>query len=365
MAWTKREHKKMEAWKKYLEMMRGLTDPSVTTGVAKADLSDVEKAAPNCGCISDLHTSVTADSCPMPKETYGDVKDAQVPDSTEFLENKDIEADESAKKEEKKENLMPMKDEVHFKDTKKGESAEVSKEGKNSTVTEKTDALKGTDDTKIASKDLKEPGSEPKYEVPEKKVDQKVPDKPKTETKTVKDDGSPREKNMGKEGKEVFMKAEVPDELMPLFREFLQEKGIKLEPEVASKEIEGPMEKTIYVDDDISELDLLELSNPIEFDSSEALGKSATQRLKIHNMMARLRLAKSLKVADIEFLVSDITKAKDQHGNDIDLPDVNGGASFVSPRDKNKMARKSEARTRCSEAAYVIEGKSGRDCRGG
>ena len=340
----------MKEAKKWKEMYDKVAEAAATMnmntglpmGVAKAD--EATKTSPKCGCTdSDVHTSITADKCPDKPELNGDVNDAQVKGSMEFLDNKELEADESAKKDEKKENLMPMKDEVHFKDTKKGESAEVNEEGKNSTVEEKVEALKGTDDTKISSENLKEPGPAPKSEVPEKKVDQEVPTKAKTETKTIKDDGDPREKNFGKEGKEVFIKSEVPDELMPLFREFLAEKGIKLEPEVESSEIEAPLEKTLYVDDDISELDLWQLSDPIEFDSSEALGKSATQKLKIHNMMARLRLAKSLKIADIELLVSDFTKAKDQYGNEIDLPDVEGQNTYLAPRDKAKIHRKVEA----------------------
>jgi hypothetical protein len=311
--WTKREHKKMEAWKKYLEMMRGITDPISSAGVAKAaDIKEPTGTAPKCGCISDLHTSVTAAKCPDAPELVGDVNDAQVPHTMDFLENKDIEADESAKKDDK--NLMPGKDEIHFKKMEKGPNAEVSEEGKNSAVEEKVEALAGPDDTKIVSKDLKEPGTEPKHEVPDKKVDQEMPTKPKTETKTVTEDGSPREKGFGKEGDTLMQKcpgdgkAQIPEDLMPLFQEFLQQKGIKLEPEVESREIEGPLEKTLYTDEDISELDLIELSDPIEFDSSVALGKSAVQRLKVHNMMARLKLAKSLKVADIEFLIDEPKK---------------------------------------------------------
>jgi cation transport regulator ChaB len=307
--------KEAKSWKEQYDklaeiaatMNLGATGSVPQAGVAKADLTDVEKAGPKCGCTSDLHTSVT-DECPKEPELNGDVNDPQVANTMSFLENKDIEADESAEKETKKDNLMPGKDDLHFKGTETATEGKTSEEGKNPTSTEKVEALEGTDGQKITVTDLKEPGTEPKHEVPSKKVDQTMPEKPKTETKTINEKGDPREKNFGKEGKEVFMKMDVPDELMPLFKEFLQSKGIKLEPEVKSPAIEAPMEKTLYTDDDISELDLMQLSNPIEFDSSEALGKSAIQRLKVHNMMARMRLAKTLKVADIEFLVPDIKK---------------------------------------------------------
>jgi hypothetical protein len=225
-----------------------------------------------------------------------------------YLENKDIEADESAKKETKKENIMPGKDPIHFKGTETATMGDPNKEGKNPTSVETVESLEGTDGAKIEVKDLKEPGTEPKYEVPSKKVDQTMPEKAKTETRTVNDKGNSDEKNFGNEGKKAFMKMDVPDDLMPLFKEFLQQKGIKLEPDVNSPEIETPMEKTLYTDNDISELDLMELSDPMIFDSSVAMGKSAVQKLRVHNMMARMRLAKSLKVADIEFLVSDEEK---------------------------------------------------------
>jgi ribosomal protein L37E len=252
----------------------------------------------------------------------GDVNDPQVAHTASFLENKDIDADESAKKETKKDNLMPGKDDVHFKDAKTATEGNPNEEGKNPTSEEKVESLEGTDDTKIEVKDLKEPGTEPKHEVPEKKVDQKMPEKPETKTKTINDKGNSDEKNFGKEGKEVFMKMDVPDELMPLFKEFLQAKGIKLEPEVKSPAIEAPMEKVLYTDDDISELDLLQLSDPVEFDSAEALGKTAMQKLKVNTMLARMKLAKSLKVADIEFLVPEMNKVvMDEHGKPTELPE--------------------------------------------
>jgi hypothetical protein len=333
----KRGQKQQEEWRKILELMRGMTDPAVAGGIAKAleEIESVEKATAsnptgnNGGFDKDIHTSVTAASCPENKEVQGDVKDAQVKDSMEFLENKNIEADESVKS-KKDSDLMPSKDEVHFKEFKDGPKAEVNKEGKNTAVDEKVEALNGTDDAKISSDKLKEIGTEAKSEVSKgAEGDKKEYDmKPKDSTKTVTDNGEPREKNFGKEGKkEVMMKFEIPDELMPLFKEFLATKGIKMEPEVQDDEIEGPLEKTLLVDDDISELDLKELTDPVEFDSAEALGKVATQKLRIQMIETKLKLAKNLKVADIAYLVDNekknkINKAKDQFGNDIDLPDV-------------------------------------------
>lgn len=298
-----------EQYDKLIDLFGGqIAGQQAMPGVAKAEIEDVSKAA-GCGCINDdVHTSITEDTCPVPKELYGDVNDPQVEHTASFLENKEIEADESAEKETKKDNLMPTKDEIHFKGTENAVTGDPNEEGKNPTSVEKVEALEGTDGTKIEVKDLKEIGTEPKHEVPAKKVDQTMPVKPKTETKTVNEKGDPREKNFGKEGKEVFMKMNIPDELAPLFKEFLQEKGIKLEPEVNAPEIESPMEKTLYTDSDISEMDMKELSDPVIFDSSVAMGKTATQKLKIHNMMTRMRLAKSLKVADIAFLVPDEKK---------------------------------------------------------
>jgi hypothetical protein len=66
------------------------------------------------------------------------------------------------------------------------------------------------------------------------------------------------------------------------------------------------MEKAIYVDEDISEIDLKELANRQSFDSASILGNVATQKLRLHNANTRMRLAKSLKVADIEYLTTSL-----------------------------------------------------------
>jgi hypothetical protein len=79
-----------------------------------------------------------------------------------------------------------------------------------------------------------------------------------------------------------------------------------MEPEVQNEAIESPMEKAIYVDEDISEIDLKELANRQSFDSASILGKVATQKLRLHNANTRMRLAKSLKVADIEYLTTSL-----------------------------------------------------------
>jgi hypothetical protein len=320
------------------------------TGVAKA-VEDMDKASActPCGPIDDkIHTSVTADKCPVDEKTEGDVQDPQVRDNTlKYIDKKEAEPDESAKKDSK--NLMPGKDEVHFKGTENATMGDPNEEGKNPTSVEKVEALEGTDGQKIGSSELKEPGTEPKSEVPAKKVDQTMPEKPKTETKTINEKGDNREKNFGNEGKQVFMKMEVPDELMPMFKEFLQSKGIKLEPEIKSPKIEAPMEKTLYTDSDISELDLEQLSDPLIFDSSEALGKSAVQRLKVHNLVARLKLAKSLKVADIEFLVPEMTKDQFTDSDHINrvgqAPDghwaeIDGKRVYITPKEYTELSQK-------------------------
>lgn len=295
-------------------MQMGMAPPQQPLGVAKAE--ELDKAAcgsQSCGCFDDdKHTSVTAETCPMPKELYGDVKDPQVKNSTESFENKDIKADPSAKPKEQ-EDLMPSKDKTLFKDFKDGVKAEVDKEGKNSSVTEKTEALVGTDDAKIVGKDLKTPGSDNVGTVSNvgDKKKESFPSEGKTSTSTMTDNGDPREKNFGSEGEKLMQKcpgggkAEIPEELMPMFQEFLQEKGIKIEPEVHTHEIEATLEKTIYVDDDISEIDLMELTNSLVFDSAEAMGKAAMQRLRIQDSMTKMRLAKNLKVVDIAYLTFD------------------------------------------------------------
>jgi len=130
----------------------------------------------------------------------------------------------------------------------------------------------------------------------------------KDKKETVTDDGDSEEANMGKEGKDLLMKdgkVEIPAELMPMFQEFLNEKGIKMEPGVQNEEIEDTLEKHLYIDDDISEMDLKNLSNGVEFDFAQIMGKAATQKLKLQSLDAKMKLAKNLKVADIEYLVND------------------------------------------------------------
>jgi hypothetical protein len=257
---------------------------------------DTAKSASNpseqsCGCMdNNIHTSVSADSCPVDSKLYGDVNDPQVRDAkVEFLENKNIEAEPAAKKDHGE--LMPGKPDL--------ETAKKAAEG----PAVETKVMEGFSNLKGVNK-AEEKNGEYKYSLD-------VPNKPETIT----DKGDGREKNFDKEGeKDLLQKcpgngtASIPVDLMPMFQEFLQQKGIKLEPEVENEEIEEPMEKTLYVDSDISEMDLKQLSDGDAFDFAQMLGKAATQKLRLQTLNTKMRLAKNLKVADIEYIVDSEPK---------------------------------------------------------
>ena len=344
--WLKNKHKENEEYQKLLIQLNGLTNPANISGVG------VAKACNTSGVSldEDVHTSICDNKCPENKEVEGDVHDPQVKDTMKFFENKKIEAEPAAKKDHGE--LMPGKDlkEIKFETTKVGPVVETKVmegygklEPKNASsdmfeiprghlendseeaeeIEENVEDIEEeADDIEEIAEDIIEEDSEELEKAEDKKhsnCDCQTAEKFKSKFKpnggaseTIKDAGSKEEKNFGKEGKKVMMngmdKAEIPDDLMPLFKEFLQEKGIKMEPEVQNEAIESPIEKAIYVDEDISEIDLKELANRQSFDSATILGKVATQKLRLHNSTTRMRLAKSLKVADIEYLTSSLEK---------------------------------------------------------
>lgn len=294
-------------------------EPSVPSGLTP------KTAAASCGCVDEnIHTSVSEAKCPRDEKLYGDVKDPQVRDEdVKYFENKKIEPDPAAGK-KSDEELMPMKDGFTSSPVK----AEKGPEGPASETKEEPGLY--------VKSNLSPAGSASGGKVDrtggsESNKDYKYDLKPKKGTETVNDSGDNKEKNVGKEGKGVLMgksdtddaytpepgskkfneengnneKMEIPAELMPAFQEFLREKGLKMEPDVKSEEIEDTMEKTLYVDSDISELDLKEMSDATVFDSYEMLGKVATQKLRIKDIDTNLRLAKSLQIVSIDYLVED------------------------------------------------------------
>ncbi len=278
--------------------------PSVPSGLTPKTAA-VSGAGKSCGCIDDnIHTSVGESKCPRDEKLYGDVKDPQVRDEdVKFLENKNIEAEPAASKKHGDE-AMPMKDGFTSSPVKtekgpEGPASETKEEAglyEKSNLTPSGSVSEGKVDHTGGSKSNKDY----KYDL-----------EPKKGTENVKDDGDKREKNFNKEGKDLLQKcpgdkkAEIPEELLPMFQDFLKEKGLKMEPEVEAEEIEETIEKTLYVDSDISELDLKEMSDATVFDSYEMLGKVATQKLRIKDIDTNLRLAKTLQIVSIDYLVED------------------------------------------------------------
>lgn len=267
------------------------------------DDEGMEPTAKSCGCMdTDVHTPITTNTCPQPKELYGDVRDPQIKGNAEFIDNNDMEPDEAAKKDHG--DLLPFKEEmegVDFKDAKEGPTQET----KVVEVVAKPVTKAGGCGKGMTTKDARE----------------KL--KPLTGSNTITDKGITNLRNFGKETGNLMQKseeeeldedyedfedeasdyAEIPSELMPLFQEFLQEKGIKIEPEVESEEIEAPLVKTLHVDLNISELDVKELSNAELFKSYEALGRIAGQKVRLRAIDTMVTLNKGPKVADLQYLL--------------------------------------------------------------
>jgi hypothetical protein len=295
--------------------MQTLSPAEASVGVAKAVLGSPAVDTEAHQLVSDKK------ECNCPKELYGDVKDPQIKDSMEYLDNKGVEAAPEAKKDHGE--LMPGKMEGMPK-TEKGPVGPA--------VETSTTKIKGFSNLKAKNAAIDEPDEEEEDEdedIPEdveiekdcgcaKRMTQeqfKSKYGAKEHKETTSDKGDDREKNFGKEGKKELLqkcpgdgKASIPEDLMPMFQEFLQEKGIKMEPEVHSEEIEAPLEKTLYIDDNISEMDIKEMSDPVKFDSYQAIGKTELQRMRVKNVDAKMRLAKSLEVVDLSFLVPELKK---------------------------------------------------------
>jgi hypothetical protein len=250
----------------------------------------------------DVHTPVSEGECDVDKKLYGDVKDPAVKDSMKYLENKNIEACPCAQgKEEKEKGFLPGMPDLSglgFKDGPAGPAVETSiMEGYKKL--EPKNASDGKHESGMTSKEFAA----------------KHGPKNGKSADTVTPQGGKDIKQMGKETGDMLIKCDgnevpIPKELMPAFQEFLQGKGIKIEPKVENPEIEEPIMKTLLVMEGISEMDLRELAHGEAFDTAEALGKVAVLKSMALRVDGKLRLAKTLQITDLELITPDSELSK-------------------------------------------------------
>lgn len=242
----------------------------------KIEGQNVQKAACGCGIDSDVHTSVTEKKCPMLKELYGDVKDPQIKGSMDYLENKDYKDKTNPVSKGKKDaglvDVVPIKGKKTGEEgpstTSKVEKKIPEKMNKGAVASEAhlREDMKEEKDIQSKAEDIKETAKgmhDEDEEVLEKgcKGGAMSEDKLKSEFKpehgkTSTTPAKPKIKNMGKEGKEVFMKAfeKVLDDMME----------DESEPEEAAEASE---------EDEHIEEKMVEQGNPeaaVEFEEAEA-----------------------------------------------------------------------------------------------
>lgn len=168
------------------------------------------KVGKSCGCMdTEVHTPITEKKCPMKPLLYGDQID---PEKLKFLDAKDYEEKTNPVKKGEKGG---MEGAVKLKDWKTAKEGPASEEKEDKTIGKSDMEAHIKDDMKEEQKIIdvaKKMKDEDKKEL-EKSAAIDCAKKflakygPKNEERTVKEGGTSSIKNMGKEGKEVFMKS--------------------------------------------------------------------------------------------------------------------------------------------------------------
>ncbi|MFA7143065.1 MAG: hypothetical protein WC175_03690 [Candidatus Dojkabacteria bacterium] len=324
-----------------------------------SNMSNDMVAKAECGCMNlntELHTPIGAKECPMPKELYGDEVD---PAKRKFLDNKYVEADDSVAKPKSKDELMPGKPAMEFEKGPEGPAFETSttkikgftnlqpKNASLESVIESINSLSSEDKEKLSSGDWmivpkehleEDMGDADKIQdlsnaIEEEAVDIREDDEeeledvnkaskngsmtkeqfkskyaPKGQKKNMNDKGNKpdsygKEKGdaMQKMGEEVEEKVTIPKELLGAFQDFLKEKGIKMEPEADEPGIEEVIEKTIYIDENVTSKDLEMMKDMEIFKASDLLGKMEMLKMQAKNIDMSINLLKKAEPFYIEY----------------------------------------------------------------
>lgn len=311
------------------------TQASSNIGSSSTTSPTIGKASCGCGMDSDVHTSITDKKCPMPKETYGDQKD---PAKMDFLENKNYKDKTNPVKKGGEGGLMDALKLKGVKNAPKSPAVETKEEKKLPEDVMKSEKVvlpkehlkedvKEAEGIKETAEDMIEEdedvlGKAESGAMCEKKFKVKYAPKAKTSFKPA----ANRLKNIGKEGKDVFMKSEMDEstdqmvegaedvvedheeqedmsaqELIDLVINFLKENGIDIEleeepletPEVVDV-IEKPEDDKENKDQEI--MDLLDDEN--SFNESQMIGKMAMFKFKAKMAETRLNMLSNENILD-------------------------------------------------------------------
>ncbi len=304
----------------------------------------MNEAKKSCGCMNtDIHTPITESKCPMKPLLYGDQID---PEKLKFLDNKQYEEKSNPIK-----GVGGMDGAVKLKGWLKAEEGPVSetKEEKNIGKSDMKAHIKEDlkDEKKIISTAEKmEKEDKEELEKSDVNCSKKFLSKygPKNEANTVKEGGAIRERNMGKEGKEVFMKStdefgneieeqveeEVEEqvfdegadagvdelvegaeevveqdemkeamsakELISMVIQFLQENGVEVGPGAQAPPMDNPA-----IEDEIQKPESeIAFESYQDMEDAECLGKMAMHKMQMAFTENRINLMDSINKADRE-----------------------------------------------------------------
>lgn len=260
-----------------------------------ADSGEIGKAKCGCGMDSDVHTSITAKKCPMPKDLYGDIGDPAKP---EFLENKEHVDKPNPVKNKKEEGLVDAYEIKGKKTAEEGPAVETKEDiDLPKKVMSKAEDGSEIEDTEEEDVEDMEKAAKNGAMTEEQFKKKYVPKPEKTSFKS----GENRVKGVGKEGKEIVMKCdgkEIPSEVVEVLNTLLEEYNLELKTKLAidNDEIEDVIEKPEMevTDEEITTI----IESPEEMDKAEALGKMSMFKFRARMTESRINLAKA-SVIDI------------------------------------------------------------------
>lgn len=256
---------------------------------------EIGKAKCGCGMDSDVHTSITAKKCPMPKDLYGDIGDPAKP---EFLENKEHVDKPNPVKNKKEEGLVDAYEIKGKKTAEEGPAVETKEDiDLPKKVMSKAEDGSECEDTEEEDVEGMEKAAKNGAMTEEQFKKKYVPKPEKTSFKS----GENRVKGVGKEGKEIVMKCdgkEIPSEVVEVLNTLLEEYNLELKTKLAidNDEIEDVIEKPEMevTDEEITTI----VESPEEMDKAEALGKMSMFKFRARMTESRINLAKA-SVIDI------------------------------------------------------------------